>query len=137
MRLRDSGLQTNTDLPELWFDRKTRILVRPDHNCWASLVAQLVKNPPAIRETSVQSLGWVDPLEKGKATHSSILGLPWWLSWYRIRLQFGRPGFNPWIRKIPWRRAWQPTPVFLPGESPWTEEPGGLQSMRWQRVRHD
>ena len=29
--------------------------------------------------------------------------------------------FNPWIRKIPWRRAWQPTPVFLPGESPWTE----------------
>ena len=34
----------------------------------------------------------------------------------------------PWVRKIPWRRAWQPTPVFLPGESPWTEEPGGLQS---------
>ena len=36
-----------------------------------------------------------------------------------------------------WRRAWQPTPVFLPGESPWTEEPGGLQSMGSQRVRHD
>ena len=35
--------------------------------------------------------------------------------------------------KIPWRRAWQPTPVFLPGESPWTVEPGGLQS---QRVGH-
>ena len=34
--------------------------------------------------------------------------------------------FDPWIRKIPWRREWQPTPVFLPGESPWTEEPGGL-----------
>ena len=33
----------------------------------------------------------------------------------------------PPIRKTPWRRAWQPTPVFLPGESPWTEEPGGLQ----------
>ena len=32
-------------------------------------------------------------------------------------------GFSPWVRKIPWRRAWQPTPVFLPGESPWTEEP--------------
>jgi len=29
-----------------------------------------------------------------------------------------------WVRKIPWIRAWQPTPVFLPGESPWTEEPG-------------
>ena len=40
---------------------------------WASLVAQLVKNPPAMRETWVQSLGWEDPLEKGKATHSSIL----------------------------------------------------------------
>ena len=39
----------------------------------ASLVAQMVKNPPAMRETWVQSLGWEDPLEKGKATHSSIL----------------------------------------------------------------
>ena len=42
---------------------------------WASLVAQLVKNPPAIRETWVQSLGWEDPLEKEKATHSSYSGL--------------------------------------------------------------
>ena len=40
---------------------------------WASLVAQLVKNMPAMQETWFQSLGWVDPLEKGKATHSSIL----------------------------------------------------------------
>ena len=32
-------------------------------------------------------------------------------------LQWGRRGFDPWVRKIPWRRAWQPTPVFLPGES--------------------
>ena len=39
----------------------------------ASLVAQLVKNPPAMRETWVLSLDWEDPLEKGKATHSSIL----------------------------------------------------------------
>ena len=46
---------------------------------WASLVAQLVKNPPAMRETWVRSLGWEDPLEKGMATHSSILawGIPW------------------------------------------------------------
>ena len=35
----------------------------------------------------------------------------------------------PGVGKIPWRRAWQPTPVFSPGESPWTEEPGELQSM--------
>ena len=40
---------------------------------WASLVAQLVKNPPAMWETWIRSLGWEDPLEKGKATHSSIL----------------------------------------------------------------
>ena len=46
---------------------------------WASLVAQLVKNPPVMRETWVQSLGWEDPLEKGTATHSSILAwrIPW------------------------------------------------------------
>ena len=46
---------------------------------WASLVAQLVKNPPAMRETWVGSLGWEDPLEKGKATHSSIL--VWRMLW--------------------------------------------------------
>ena len=40
---------------------------------WASLVAQLVKKPPTKQETWVQSLGWDDPLEKAKATHSSIL----------------------------------------------------------------
>ena len=38
-------------------------------------------------------------------------------------------GFDPWAGKIPWSRAWQPTPVFLHGESPWTEVPGGLQSI--------
>ena len=64
---------------------------------WTSLVAQLVKNPPAMQETYIQSLGWEDPLEEGMATHSSIL-------------------------------AWR---------IPWTEEPGGLQSMGLQRVRHD
>ena len=40
---------------------------------WASLVAQVVKNPPAMWETWVQSLDWEDPLEKGKTTHSGIL----------------------------------------------------------------
>ena len=46
---------------------------------WASFVAQLVKNLPAMQETWVRSLGWEDPLEKGKATHSSILAwrIPW------------------------------------------------------------
>ena len=63
----------------------------------ASLVAQMVKNPPAVQETQVQSLAWEDPLEKGMATHSSIL-------------------------------AWR---------FPWTEEPGGLQSMGLHRVGHN
>ena len=46
---------------------------------WASLAAQLVKNQPEMQETWVQSLGWEDPMEKGKATHSSILAwrIPW------------------------------------------------------------
>ena len=64
---------------------------------WASLVAQTVKNLPAMQEIKGQSLDWEDPLEKGMATHSRIL---------------------TWI-------------------SPWTEEPGGLQSMGLQRVRYN
>ena len=48
-------------------------------NTWASLVAQLVKNPPAMRETWIRSLGWEDPLQEDVATHSSILAwrIPW------------------------------------------------------------
>ena len=51
----------------------------PHQYSWASLVAQLVKTPPAMWETWIRSLGWEDPLEKGKATHSSILAwrTPW------------------------------------------------------------
>ena len=50
---------------------------------WASLLAQLIKNQPAMQETWVQSLGWEDPLEKGRATRSSILAWrnPWTSSW--------------------------------------------------------
>ena len=61
------------------------------------MVLQTVKNPPAMQETWVQSLGWEDPLEQGMATHFSI----------------------------------------LVEESPWTEEPGGLQSMGSLRVGQD
>ena len=55
----------------------------------ASLVAQMVKNPPAMQESQVQSLGWEDPLEKGMATHSSILA--WRIPWIEEagRLQLG------------------------------------------------
>ena len=54
----------------------------PPQYSWASLVAQLVKNPPAMQETWVSSLGWADPLEKGKATHSTFWAwrIPWTVS---------------------------------------------------------
>ena len=44
-------------------------------------------------------------------------GLPWWLRLLRIRLQCGRPAFDIWVGKIPWRRERLPAPVFWPGES--------------------
>ena len=54
-----------------------------DEDTWASLVAQLVKNPHAMQETWVWALGWEDPLKKGKATHSSVLAwrIPWTIPW--------------------------------------------------------
>ena len=56
----------------------------------ASLVAQMVKNPPATLETWVRSLGWKDPLEKGTTTHSSILAwrIPWTKKSDRLQSQF-------------------------------------------------
>jgi len=60
-------------------------------NTWASLVAQMVKNLPTMWKTWVQSLGWEDPLEKGMATHFSILALripmdrgAWWATVHRV-----------------------------------------------------
>ena len=49
----------------------------------------------------------------------------------------GDGGLNPWVRKSPWRRKWQPHSNTLAWEIPWIEEPGRLQSMGWQRVGHD
>ena len=54
----------------------------------------------------------------------------------KIHLQCERPGFDPWVEKIPWRRTHQPTPVFFPGESTWTEDLVGY-SPQGPRVRHD
>ena len=54
----------------------------------------------------------------------------------RIRLPMQETWFDPWVRKIR-RRKWQPTPVFFAWRIPWTEEPGGLQSMGSQSVGHD
>ena len=59
---------------------------------WASLVAQLPENPPAMWETRIQSLGWDDPLEKGTATHSSILA--WRIPWTVQSMGSQRVGHN-------------------------------------------
>ena len=63
--------------------------------------------------------------------------LPWWLSGKESACQCRRPGFNPWVRKIPWRRKWQPNPVFLPGKfqdkgALWGYSPWGHKSQIWR-----
>ena len=73
-------------------------------------------------------------------------GLPWWLRWQRICLQCRRHGFDPWVGKIPWRREWQPTPVFLPGElhgqrslagySPWGRKESDTTERLTDRLAH-
>ena len=66
-----------------------------------SLVAQLVKNPPAMQETWVRSLGWEDPLETGKATHSSILGFPCGSAGKESTCNAGNLGSTPGMRRYP------------------------------------
>ena len=62
----------------------------PEEEARASLVAQMVKNLPAMQETQVQSLSWEDPLEKGMATHSRI----------RAHGQRSLAGHGPWGRRV-------------------------------------
>ena len=84
---------------------------------------------------SVRFLGREDHLEKGQAPYYSWASLVG--SDDKESTVMWRPGLDPWVGKILWRKVWQPTPVFLPGESPWAEEPGGLQSMGSRRVTHE
>ena len=77
---------------------------------------------PGSGRSAGEGMGY--PLQYSWASHSSILGFPWYLSWWRVRLQCWRPGFDPWVGKILWRRERLPTAVFWPGEfhglySPW------------------
>ena len=79
-------------------------------------------------------------LESGVENYYSDTGLPWWLRRWSICLQCRRPGFDPWVGKIPWRRSIIEyySVQYLPGkESPCTEEPAGLQTTGLQRVGHD
>ena len=62
--------------------------------------------------------------------------LPRWLRGNEFACQCRKCRFDPWVEKISWKRKWQPTHI-LAGKIQWTEEPGMLQSMRSQRVRHN
>ena len=73
----------------------------------------------------------------GQCSGDAQAGGVMWLGSKEFPGQYRRRGFSPWVKKIPCRRAWQPTPVFLPGESPWTEATGELQSMVSQSIEHD
>ena len=122
----------------IWLQLEVPMTPSPwDSVIFAPLVAQLVKNPPAMQETPVQFLRQEDPLEKWQAT-------PLHYSWASLMAQLVKnpPAmWDAWVLSLgledPLEEGIQPTPVFLPGESPWTEEPGRLQSKGSQRVRHD
>ena len=73
-----------------------------------SLIAQLVKNLPAMQETLVAFLGGEDPVEKGEATHSSLLGLPWWLSCTESACEVGDLGSIPGLGRSPGGRTGYP-----------------------------
>ena len=64
-------------------------------------------------------------------------GLPWWLSGKEVVYQRNRHGFDAWVRKVPWKRKWQPTPVFLPGKFHEQRSLAGYSPWGHKRVRHD
>ena len=91
----------------------------------------------ALNKRSISSK-WTGP----QNNHPPLFnrGLPKWLSGKESTCECRscrRRRFDPWVRKIPWRKKWEPTPVFLPRKIPRTGEPGGLQSIGSQRVGHD
>ena len=69
--------------------------------------------------------------------HISYFGLPWWLSGKESPCKGRRCEFDPWVRKISWRRKWQPTPVFLLGEFHEQRSLAGYSPQGCRRVRHD
>ena len=110
----------------------------PTHSSILAREIPRAAEPGGLRSMGLQKVRH-DLATEHEHIYITNIGLPWWLSKEAACQcrRHKRHGFDPWVGKIPWRRAWQPTPVFLTGESLWTEEPGGLQSMWSQRVRYD
>ena len=164
-----------------WLQSLSAVILEPRKIKSATVspsICHEVMGPDAM----IRSLGQDDPLEKGMATHSSILAwriprmeepgrlqsmgckeldttklltlfyththtyihmhthkyvLSWWLSGEEPVCQCRRCRFDPWIRNIPWRRKWQPTPVFLPGKPHGQRSLVGCSPWGCKRVRHD
>ena len=95
-------------------------------------MAQLIKNPPTMRESWVRPLAWEDPLEEGKATHCSIL--PWRAPWTVHGVAKSRTRWSNFHFHL--EKAMATHSSTLAWKTPWTEEPGGLQSTGSQRVGH-
>ena len=93
----------------------------PGETCNDRLIASLLAVPlpqppaPSLPYLSPPPLP-LSPLPFHLQAHHVSCGLPWWLRQYRIRLQSRRQKLDSWVGKTPWKREWQPTPVFLPGE---------------------
>ena len=69
--------------------------------------------------------------------YRAMHGLPWWLSGKQFTCQCRRHRFDPWVRKMPWRRKWPHTPVFLPGKSYEQRRPVGYSPWGCKRVGHN
>ena len=75
--------------------------------------------------------------ELWRSAKLATLGLPWWLRWQKIRLQYRRPGFNPWVRKIPLEKEMATHSSILACEIPRTVEPGRRQPLGLKRAKHN
>ena len=89
-------------------------------------------------ELSVAMSQWTYIVQDCKSEGVNLLsGLPRWLSDKESACQCRKHGFNPWVREIPWRRKWQLTSVFLPGEAHGQRSLAGYGTWGHKRVRYD
>ena len=108
MQIRIKNKQTNKQLKLKMRGRSNRHFSK-EHVQVTKRHMKRCSTPLIIREIQIKTTM--------RCHFTLIFGLPWWLSWLKkICLQCGKPGFDPWVGKIPWRREGLPTPVFWPGE---------------------